>query len=270
MYVGAGLAGKFRFSPVAFCPNLLLSNAIAIIQTASSRLGVSTMVGQLSKTDIIYPESDGKPMADNTKQFRWIVTIKQNIDWLFANEPQVFIAGDLLWYPVEGQSKISAAPDTMVVFGRPKGDRGSYKQWEEGNIPPQVVFEILSPSNTSVEMSKKLLFYNTHGVEEYYVYNPDTNDLEIWIRKDNILDSVASSDDWVSPKLNIRFERSTPELQIYQPDGTKFYTFLEINHMLEQERLKTKQERQRAEQVSQQLSNAEELLKQYRDRFGEL
>jgi Uma2 family endonuclease len=221
------------------------------------------MVSQLSKTDIIYPESDGKPMADNTKQFRWIVTIQQNIDWLYAHDPQVFVAGDLLWYPLEGQTKIAAAPDTMVVFGRPKGDRGSYKQWQEDNIPPQVAFEILSPSNTSVEMAKKLLFYNCYGVEEYYIYNPDTNNLEIWIRKDGILDSVTDSDDWVSPRLNIRFEQSAPEIQIYRPDGTKFYTYIEINNLLEQERLK-------AEQVSQQLSNAEELLKKYRDRFGDL
>jgi 3'-phosphoadenosine 5'-phosphosulfate sulfotransferase (PAPS reductase)/FAD synthetase len=39
------------------------------------------MVQQLS-TDtapaIIYPESDGQPMADNTKQFRLIVVIKEN------------------------------------------------------------------------------------------------------------------------------------------------------------------------------------------------
>ncbi len=35
---------------------------------------------------IIYPDSDGKPMADNTKQFRWIVTIKENLECLFANE----------------------------------------------------------------------------------------------------------------------------------------------------------------------------------------
>ena len=35
----------------------------------------------------------------------------------------------------------------MVVFGRPKGYRGSYRQWEEGGIAPQVVFEILSPGN---------------------------------------------------------------------------------------------------------------------------
>ena len=57
----------------------------------------------------------------------------QNIDWLYANNPDVFVAGDLLLYPVHGNNKIAAAPDTMVVFGRPKGDRGSYKQWLEGD-----------------------------------------------------------------------------------------------------------------------------------------
>ncbi|WP_019498651.1 Uma2 family endonuclease [Pseudanabaena sp. PCC 6802] len=221
------------------------------------------MVSQLSKADIIYPESDGKPMADNTKQFEIIVSLKKGLDWLYINDPQVFIAGDLLWYPVEGQPKIAAAPDTMVVFGRPKGDRGSYKQWEEENIPPQVVFEILSPGNTSVEMAKKLLFYDRYGVEEYYIYNPDTNNLEIWMRGGSSLDSVAESHNWVSPRLGVRFDLSTDELQIFRPDGTRFYSYIEINQMLEQER-------QRAEQATQQLAQMEAILKQYRDRFGEL
>lgn len=214
------------------------------------------MVGQLSKTEIIYPESDGKPMADNTKQFRWILTIQQNIDWLYTNDPQVFVAGDLLWYPVEGQTQIAAAPDTMVVFGRSKGDRGSYKQWEEDNIAPQVVFEILSPSNKSVEMAKKLLFYDRYGVEEYYIYNPDNNNLEVLIRNAGSLDSIPESHDWVSPRLGIRFDLSSDELQIYRPDGTKFYSYIEINRMLEQS--------------NRQVAEMEAMLKQYRDRFGEL
>ncbi len=241
------------------------------------------MVSQLSKPDIIYPESDGKPMADNTKQFRWILTIQQNIDWLYSNDPQVFVAGDLLWYPVEGQTQTTAAPDTMVIFGRPKGDRGSYKQWEENNIAPQVVFEILSPSNKSVDMARKLLFYDRYGVEEYYIYNPDNNDLEVLIRNDGNLDRIPKSHDWVSPRLGIRFD-ITDELQIYRPDGTKFYSYIEINTMLEQECLRAnqeslraeqeflraEQEHQRAEQASVQLNEMEAMLKQYRDRFGEL
>ena len=60
-------------------------------------------------------------MADNTLHFEWIVKIKMNLDWLFKNDPNVFIAGDLLWYPVEGNNKIRTAPDAMVAFGRPKG-----------------------------------------------------------------------------------------------------------------------------------------------------
>ncbi|MEM8806964.1 MAG: hypothetical protein AAGF01_13140 [Cyanobacteria bacterium P01_G01_bin.38] len=39
------------------------------------------MVSQLSKsgeTEIIYPDSDGQPMASNTEQYCWLVMIQQN------------------------------------------------------------------------------------------------------------------------------------------------------------------------------------------------
>ena len=62
----------------------------------------------------------------------------------------------------------------FVAFGRPKGYRGSYKQWEEGNIAPRCVFEVLSPGNRKPEMDRKFEFYETYGVEEYYVYDPDS------------------------------------------------------------------------------------------------
>ena len=42
----------------------------------------------LQKTEIIYPDNDGKPIADNTKQFRWIVTIQGGIDALFRDNPE--------------------------------------------------------------------------------------------------------------------------------------------------------------------------------------
>ena len=214
------------------------------------------MVSQISKPEIIYPDSDGKPMADNTKQFELIVEIKKGLDLLYINEPNVFIAGDLFWYPVQGRSKIVTAPDVMVVFGRPKGERGSYKQWQEENIAPQVVFEILSPSNDRLEMSKKLLFFERHKVEEYYLYDPETNFLDIWIRTSEGLEPIAQSDGWTSPRLGVRFDISTGRLQLYKPDGSKFYTYIEVNQLLEK--------------TTQQLTETQALLQQYRDRFGEL
>jgi hypothetical protein len=75
---------------------------------------------------------------------------------------------------VEGQPKIRQAPDALVAFGRPKGYRGSYRQWVEGGIPPHVVFEVLSPNNRHNELIRKFQFYDRHGVEEYYVFDPST------------------------------------------------------------------------------------------------
>ena len=215
------------------------------------------------KFDIIYPDSDGQPMSDNTKQFRWIVVIQQNLEWLFANQPNVFVAGDLLWYPVEGDNKTRQAPDVMVVLGRPKGDRGSYQQWKEENIAPQVVFEILSPGNTLTGMNKKLVFYTRYGVEEYYLYDPDKNDLSGWLLAGENLEVIDPVDNWVSPKLGIRFDLSGDELQIYRPDGEKFASYVEIAKRLEQVEQRAKQaeeraeqERQRAERLAQRLREA--------------
>jgi Uma2 family endonuclease len=196
--------------------------------------------------EIIYPDSDGQPMADNTKQFYWIVLIQQNLESLFAENPDVFVAGDLLWYPVEGDNKICLAPDALVVFGRPKGDRGSYQQWQENNISPQVVFEVRSPSNTQTEMNKKLLFYDRYGVEEYYLYDPDRNDLSGWLRQGSRLDVIDPITNWVSPRLQIRFDLTDTLLQIFRPDGSPFTT-------LNQERQRAEQERQRANRLAEKL-----------------
>jgi Uma2 family endonuclease len=180
----------------------------------------------LATNQIVYPDSDGQPMSDNTKQFRWITVIKSNLEWLFQDEELVFVAGDLLWYPVEDNPKYRVAPDAMVVFGRPKGDRGSYKQWEEANIAPQVVFEILSPGNTEGEMERKLQIYARCEVEEYYVYDPDRYILKGYQRGDDLfLDRIEEMNGWISPRLGISFNLSGEELQIAHPDGRIFETF---------------------------------------------
>jgi Uma2 family endonuclease len=200
---------------------------------------------------VIYPDSDGQPMADNTKQFRWIVVIKENLELLFAERSDVFVAGDLLWYPVEGDNAIRQAPDVMVVFGRPKGDRGSYKQWEEADLAPQVVFEILSPGNRLTAMAKKLQFYRRYGVEEYYVYDPEDNELIGWAYNGKEVDVIDNVSGWISPRLGVRFEVTPQTIEIYRPDGERFLSFIELAKLRQQERQRAEQERQRVEQERQ-------------------
>jgi Uma2 family endonuclease len=190
---------------------------------------------------IVYPESDGLPMSDNTKQFRWIVTIQGGLDTEFRDDPNVFVAGNLLWYPIEGNNLVRGAPDIFVVFGRPKGDRGSYLQWLEGNIAPQVVFEIVSPGNRAGELINKFKFYERRHQGE--------------------LTEITTMQGWISPRLKVRFETVDGELCLYGSDGKRFATYVE----LAEQRDKARRAEEQARRAEEQARRAEEQARQATD-----
>ena len=210
---------------------------------------------------IEYPISDGRPMADNTRQFQWIVTIQGGIDALFKDDPNIFVAGDLLWYPRKGNTKIRRAPDAMVAFGRPKGHRGAYLQWVEGGIAPQVVFEVLSPKNTAAEMAGKQQFYDTYGVEEYYEYDPDDGRLTGWRRVGGRLQVIAQIEGWVSPRLGVRFGLRGRDLLLENPDGTPFLSYVEQARRREAAEAQLSAERERAEAERERAARLAERLR---------
>lgn len=222
--------------------------------------------------EIDYPDSDGNPMAENTEQYRWIVIIKENLEIMYANDPNVFIAVDLLWYPVRHTQR-RTAPDVMVAIGRPKGRRGSYRQWVEDNIAPQVAFEILSPSNKdsrgSDSLDEKFIFYETYGIQEYYIYDPDDLTLEGWQRQGDRLIKISSIGNWVSPLLGIRFDWAVgQELVLSRPDGQIFLSSIDLDDQLQrskiqvwQEQQRVMQERQRADQERQRADRLAERLR---------
>ena len=176
----------------------------------------------------LYPDSDGQLMADNTEQYQWIVRLVSNLRLLLKDQTAC-VAGDLLWYPVEvreeGAKPPSQAPDVMVALGRPAGYRGSYKQWQEAGIAPQVVFEIISPSNSATELLKKQDFYSQHGVLEMYFYDPESYEFWGLVREatDASFDPITSLTlPWASPVLGIRFEMFEDGLSIFYPSGELF------------------------------------------------
>ncbi len=217
---------------------------------------------QVTTEEIIYPSSDGQPMAESTIQYELIVKIKEGCESLFKDDPNVFVAADLLWYPVEGRPDISQAPDTMVVFGRPKGDRLSYIQHREDNIGPQVVFEIRSHNDRNTKMNKKLSFYQRHGVEEYYLYDPERNELDGWQRIEGDLEVIEPMEGWISPRLGVRFELGSDGLEIYRPNGEKFLSYAELEEERLLDRQRLQQESQRAEQESQRAEQADQRAEQ--------
>lgn len=204
--------------------------------------------------EVTYPESDGRLMADNTRQFEWIVTIHTGLAAQYRDDPGVFVAGDLLWYPVEGDNKTRVAPDVMVAFGRPPGHRSSYLQWREDNIAPQVVFEVVSPDNTWAEMFRKHRFYERFGVEEYYLYDPDRGDLSGWLLgSGDRLEPIDDMEAWVSPRLGVTFHLADGELVLTHPDGQRFETAVDIAARADAEQRRANDEHGRAERLTAQL-----------------
>jgi Uma2 family endonuclease len=172
---------------------------------------------------IEYPSSDGKPMADNTKQARWMNTLYSGLSGWYSSWSKVFVATDLLWYFVRGDNTEGnrLAPDVFVAFGRPKGDRMCWLPWEEEGVTPQVVFEIVSPSNGPAELARKFILYEEHGVLEYYIFDPDTNDLQVYLRgrTGSALVRKRFTESFTSPLLGFRFDLTGPEMVVYNPRG---------------------------------------------------
>jgi hypothetical protein len=154
----------------------------------------------------------------------------------------------------------------FVAFGRPKGKRGSYKQWQEDDVAPQVVFEVWSPSNTPKEMEKKDAFYSEHGVQEYYVYDPQRDHLSVYLRKGTVFRRVWLQTEFTSPLLGIRFDLTGDEMQVFYPDGRRFLTFAE----LEADRARIATELQTAEKNLQTAEQRASTAERRAARLGEL
>jgi Uma2 family endonuclease len=130
------------------------------------------MATKVRNEPIIYPDSDGKPMAESDVHIDLVIDLRERLKARYADNPKVYVAGNLLVYYVEGQPRVSLAPDGFVVFGVPNKRRRSYKVWEEGRYP-DVIFEFTSASTQGQDLDKKFEVYqDLWKVKEYFLFDP--------------------------------------------------------------------------------------------------
>jgi Uma2 family endonuclease len=220
--------------------------------------------------DPSYPESDGEPLAENTLQWDWIVKVHGGLQCIFRDRPDVFVAADLLWYPVRGEPTTRTAPDAMVAFGRPQGHRRCYKQWEEGGVAPQVVFEIQAPGNRAGRIVHKFKFYERFGVSEFYAYDPHTYDFTVWLREGNELKDIGNISRWVSPLLDVRFDLSEGGLRLFGPGEFEFLTFAELGRKVMGLDAQTRRLNDQRGDSHAQASSASERVRRLEDQFRRL
>jgi Uma2 family endonuclease len=127
--------------------------------------------GDAAAKPIVYPESDGKPMAESDIHRDEMVRLIYTLQDAFADRADVYVSGNMLLYFEEGNPRASVAPDVMVFKGVAKHRRRIYKLWEE-RVPPSVVIEVTSPTTRREDRAKKWALYARLGVGEYYLYDP--------------------------------------------------------------------------------------------------
>jgi Uma2 family endonuclease len=120
---------------------------------------------------IHYPESDGKPMGETDVHIDALIYLREALRDHFRDDPQIYVAGNMLLYYEEGNPAACVAPDVFVVQGVAKGERRTYRLWDEG-LPPAVVFEITSRGSRLEDLGTKRAVYAMLGVREYFLYDP--------------------------------------------------------------------------------------------------
>jgi len=118
------------------------------------------------KSEVYYPESDGKPMAETEFHLDEAVKVRGMLRHHLRSRSDVYVGANMLFYYQEGNPRKSVAPDIFVVYGVPKRKRRIYKLWEEG-VAPSVIFEFTSKSTATEDLHAKRNLYERLGVQEY-------------------------------------------------------------------------------------------------------
>ncbi len=176
-----------------------------------------------TETADLYPESDGKPMADTDHHIKWILWTRQVLEWRFAQNPNVYISGNIMMYDIEGPLRTAVSPDILVSFGVGKKERRTYKVWEEGKAP-DFVMEFSSKRTYRNDLEWKVEHYASMGIPEYFLYDVDRRYLPTPLMGYRLVEgtyidvAVAADDVLHSEVLNLSFHLLDDGFGLYDPD----------------------------------------------------
>jgi Uma2 family endonuclease len=216
-----------------------------------------------------YPESDGKPMAETETHFETMVDLVHQLRWhLAARTDRTHVAGNQLWYWVEGDPRQSVAPDVYVVVGVPQlPPKPIWKTWVD-RCAPTVVFEVTSPSTADEDLLRKPRIYGRLGTQELFLFDPLreylTPPLQVWRRVGEELEPAIGPER--SEVLGLDLRPDGPRLELVGPGGERVPPLGRIRPAMERARRRAEQERERAEQEKRRADEAEQRAEQARER----
>ena len=125
-----------------------------------------------SAPTLVYPSSDGEPMAETERHRKALTDLVDVIGRHFLPDPDVHVSGNLLLYYEEGNPRKVISPDVFMVRGVSKKELRTYKTWEQ-QPTLDFVLELASPSTFHRDFNeKKEIYEKILRVGEYYIYDP--------------------------------------------------------------------------------------------------
>ena len=179
---------------------------------------------EVDDLSIVYPDSDGEPMAENDHQLTAMIDAITSLRQWYSDREDVYAGGDMLIYYKINDNETRVAPDVFVVFGVAKHKRNSWIVWREGKAP-DIVMELASGSTWRRDMREKRDIYAEMGVTEYWRFDPTSNyffpplagerlgdgeytTIELTTNRDGLVwghSDVLGLDVWAFPDGNMRF-----------------------------------------------------------------
>lgn len=173
---------------------------------------------------IEYPTSDGKPMAETDIHRQNMMDLIETLEDRYANDPQVYVSGNLLMFYEEGNRKKHVAPDVFLVRGVDKlPPRVNYRIWGEGK-GPDLVIELTSKTTRNEDRKKKRdLYRDVIKVPEYFLFDPNADWLKPSLQGYRLVDSeyqpiaAVAAHFFPSEVLGLHLVREGCELRLYDP-----------------------------------------------------
>ncbi len=200
---------------------------------------------------IVYPDSDGQPMAESDFQFEPLAYAVESLKQYFHDRSDVYVAGNIFLYYKEGTPSEVVAPDVLVIIGAENRKHHSVKLWEEPKAP-DFVLEITSKSTRSADQGSKKGTYEFLGVTEYFCYDPTGDYLKPPLRGFRLIDGLFSpiqpteeSDSRVvlrSETLGLDLQVIGSEFRFVDPTASRI-----LPNLAESERLRIDAERKHAD-----------------------
>ena len=122
---------------------------------------------------LLYPCSDGQPMAETPVHGDCMMYVTSALRWWFEKHgpEDVYVGMNNFLYYERGNPRAVVSTDVYVVVGAPAGLRDTYLLWNEPK-GPDFVLEVTSKSTRSTDEQRKREVYASLGVSEYFLYDP--------------------------------------------------------------------------------------------------